>query len=238
MSLRSLIRYKKAVQDSGGASSELVLPGEPMIYSIKYTLGSRTHSVQFFRDKKWQSILKSYFKAYMKTSSPVVILVRFYVTPSPWVGVKKSEMKKETVPAVSSYELTDYLLSFMEMLHHVLIASYKQVAHISMEKFYSDNPRTVFEFMHWSDYAKLKGEDTLHPKTKGLGASNFKRSVQPKCKGDEPNAPVCDKPARRQKASPAKGPTSCDSALPLTCPIVPAWKKKATAAWMPSREKA
>lgn len=40
-----------------------------------------------------------------------------YVTPPDYATVKLSDVKKEKTPAVHSYELCDYLLSFLEMLH-------------------------------------------------------------------------------------------------------------------------
>lgn len=164
LGLKQLIKQQKILA-SGVVDAELVLPGEPLIYSIKYTIGSRTRSVQFFRDMKWKSLLKSFFPSYYRTSVPVVIFVLFYVSPPSHVNVKQADLKKETIPAVHSYEICEYLLSFLEMLHRVLINSYRQVVKIDVQKFYSANPRTVFKFMKWDQYVYLQSHNSVHPKS-------------------------------------------------------------------------
>lgn len=237
MSLKRLIKERQ-ILESGVLDNELVLPGEPMIYSIKYDIGSRKHSAQFLRDQKWGSLIKSYFRAYMKTNAPVALTVRFYVSPPDWVLVKDKDLKKESIPAVCCYEVADYLLSFMEMIHHVLINSYKQIVSVNVEKFYSSNPRTVFKFMHWNQHVKIQDKDSLHPKTEGVCAPHGKRSLQPKRKGNEQDAPVRKEQAARPRASPAKRASSGGGALSPTGPFVSPWQKKATAAYVPSYKKA
>src|ERR1044072_4745945 len=111
MSLKQIIS-KKQLLASGAVDMELELPGEPLIYSIKYVLANRRHTVQFFRNHQWKSILKSMFRSYYRTGTPVVLLIRFFVSPPSYVKVKESDLKKEKTPAVFSYELCEYLLSF------------------------------------------------------------------------------------------------------------------------------
>lgn len=237
MSLKRLIKEKK-ILEATGIGNELVLPGEPMIYSIKYSVGSRMHSTQFFRDQKWRSLIKSYFRAYFKTSVPTALVVRFYVSPPSNVSVKPSDLKQENIPAAGAYEVADYLLSFLEMLHSALVKSYRQFASISVEKFYSSNPRTVFQFMHWNQYVKLQGQNPVHPKAKGVGASSGKRILQPKRKGNEQNAPVCERPAAKQGVATVERPSSRGCTLPHAGTIFSTWKKTPTAAHIPPHKKA
>lgn len=167
MSLKQLIKQKRLLA-SGAVDMSLTLPGEPLIYSIKYNVGTRTRSVQFFRNEQWKSLLKCFFRSYQKTSTPVVVVVNFYVSPPGHVKVKSSDLVKECLPAVFSFELCDYLLSFLEMLHHVLINSYRQVVKIDVQKFYSSNPRTVFKFMSWDNYVKLQDNHSVNSKSQGI----------------------------------------------------------------------
>lgn len=164
MGLKQLIKHQKILANHA-ADAPLELPGEPLIYSIKYSIGQRIHSADFFRNTKWRSLLKCFFRSYYKTSVPVVVIVQFYVSPSPRKKIKPSDVKKETVPAVSSYELCDYLLSFLEMLRGVLINSYRQIVKIETVKFYSANPRTVMKFIKWDDYVQLQNKNTIHAKS-------------------------------------------------------------------------
>lgn len=161
MRLKRLIKEKQILAQA--ATMELELPGEPMIYSIKYTLKNRTLSTQFFRNMQWKSLFKSYFKSYYNTNTPVVVIVRFYVSAPASLKISSRNLKSEKTPAVKAYELCDYLLSFLEMLHHVLINSYCQIVKVDAEKYYSNNPRTVFQFMKWDHYVEhCKNNDTVH----------------------------------------------------------------------------
>lgn len=177
MGLKQLIKKQKILANA--IDAELVLPGEPMIYSIKYSVGHRTHSIQFFRNAKWKSLLKCYFDAYYNTKTPVVVIVRFFVSPPGHVNISAKDLRKETIPAVHAYELCDYLLSFLEMLHHVLMNSYRQVVKIDAEKFYSSNPRTVMKFMKWSDYVYIKNKNTVHTKSESVGQDRQVWPLQP-----------------------------------------------------------
>lgn len=192
MSLKQLIKQQKILR-SGAVDLELELPGEPLIYSIKYAIGARQRGARFFRNEKWKSLLKCYFPSYHKTKTPVVLLIRFYVSPPSNANIKSSDLKKETVPAVSCYELCDYLLSFLEMIHHVLINSYRQVVKIDVEKYYSANPRTVFKFMKWDHYDYLQNHNTLYPKGKELRQTwEVREMVQPDMQGNATDAGVCE----------------------------------------------
>lgn len=178
MGLKQIIREQKILA-SGAVEAELVLQGEPLIYSIKYKVGQRSHDTQFFRDLKWKSLLRCWFRAQYNTKTPVVIIVRFYVSPPSNVDVKAADLKKESTPAVHSYEVCEYLLSFLEMLHHALINSYRQVVKIDVEKFYSAEPRTVFKFMTWSQHVKLQAGNPLHAEAKGVSADRKTPDIQP-----------------------------------------------------------
>jgi hypothetical protein len=193
MSLKRLIRQQKILR-SGAVDLELELPGEPMIYSVKYAIGARQRGAHFFRNEKWKSLLKCYFPSYYKTKTPVVLLIRFYVSPPSNVNIKAADLKKETVPAVHSYEVCDYLLSFMEMIHHVLINSYRQIVKVDVEKFYSANPRTVFKFMKWDHYDYLQNNHTIHSKGQELRQTwKIREMVQPDMQGNASDPGVCEK---------------------------------------------
>lgn len=190
MSLKQVINNRKILQ-GGAVNSELELPGEPLIYSIKYSIGSRTRSVQFFRNEKWRSLLKCYFRSHLKTNVPLVVIVRFYVSPPSHIKVKATDLRKETIPAVHSFEICDYTLSFLELLHHVLINSYRQIVKIDADKFYSSRPRTVFKFLKWDHYVRLKNNNTLHPQSKSVSTDEQELLLQPDRKGNDENKGIC-----------------------------------------------
>jgi hypothetical protein len=189
LGLKQIIKQQKLLA-SGAVDAELVLPGEPLIYSIKYAIGQRTRGIQFFRNEKWKSLLKSYFPSYYRTKTPVVILIRFFVSPPSGVTVKHADLVRETVPAVYSYELCEYLLSFLEMLHHVLINSYRQVVKVDVEKFYSADPRTVFKFIKWDYYVNLQNNYTAQSQGKSFSADGKVRPLQSELSGNDPNKRV------------------------------------------------
>lgn len=224
LGLKQIIKQQKILA-SGAVDGELVLPGEPLIYSIKYQIGERRRSVQFFRNEKWKSLLKCYFRSYYHTSIPVVVLVRFYVSPPSHVNVKHRDLVKETVPAVHSFELCDYILSFIEMLHHVLINSYRQIVKFDVEKYYSDEPRTVFKFMKWEHYVDLQNNYTVHPESKRKRKDGEVWLLQPKLKRNVQDPGVCQETARDNEATPVSGTLTCCSALPITCTVKRARKK-------------
>lgn len=217
MSLKQLIKQKKLLE-SGAVDAKLVLPGEPMIYSIKYSIGSRTRSVQFFRNEKWKSLLKSFFRSYYKTHVGIVVIVRFYVTPPERIKIKAADLRNETMPAVHAYEICDYLLSFLEMLHHVLINSYCQIVKVDAEKYYSDNPRTVFQFMKWDHYVQLQNNNTIHTESKGLVEDRQVRKLQSELPRNATDSGICQE-APRVTLPPSdylKWSSPCSCAFPDT----------------------
>jgi hypothetical protein len=134
-------------------------------------------------------MLKCVFPSYIgykdKSSKvPVVLFVRFYVAPPSTVEISAAKLKAENIPAAESHELCEYFLSFMEMLHGVLINSYRQIVKVDMEKFYSDNPRTVMNFMRYENYVELSNYHTLHAETKSECTDGQARSLQPECERD------------------------------------------------------
>lgn len=193
MGLKQIIRQQK-ILESGAVEAMLELPGEPMIYSIKYSIGNRSHHAQFFRNNKWKSLLKCFFRAFMKTEVPVVLSVTFYLTPPEKEKVSARELKLEKRPAVRSFELCEYLLSFLELLMHVLINSYRQVVKIETAKFYSANPRTVFKFMRYEEHVYLQNKDPNNSKSQaGDKARQVRQSVQPKQQKHGRAKKVCNK---------------------------------------------
>lgn len=182
MSLKRIINQSKLLKTI--VNGEMVLPGEPMIYSIKYSIASNTRSVQFYRNAKWKSLLKCHFRSFYNTNTPVVVVVKFYVSP-PESSVSSANALKGKTPATKSYELCDYLLSFLEMLHHVLINSYRQVVKIDAVKFYSDNPRTVFKFMRWEEYVKLQSNNPVHSEAERVSTDGKVEFLQPIRKRNE-----------------------------------------------------
>lgn len=189
MSLKSLINRQKIAQKYGltGAAVVLTLPGEPTIYSIKYSLRDRRLTVQFLRSCQWRSVLKSYFRSFMFKGQAVAVIVRFYVSP-PEEEREAKKYRKDNCPAVYSYEICDYLLSFLEMLHHVLINSYRQIVKVDAEKFYSKDPRTEMQFMLWSEYEKLSNQNPVHAKSKG----KYQKLLQPDSEGDAAPKILCE----------------------------------------------
>lgn len=163
MGLKRLIKEAKIAKEM--AKEGFTIAGLPLIYTIKYELFNHKHPLQFFRDKQWRTMLRCIFPNYHRHTTPVVLLVTFYV---PAIGrVDQKKLHEESIPAACSYELADYLLSFLEMLRGALFVSYRQLVKIDMSKFYSNNPRTVFKFMHWNHY--VQNQNTLYPRSKSIG---------------------------------------------------------------------
>ena len=170
MSLKQIIKEQTIMKEqglikAGVMDNELTLPEEPLIFSIKIPIGARTHPLQHFRNQKFKGILRCFFREYLNTNIPVVIIVKFYVSPPSSVIIKPADLRKETIPAVRSYELADYVLSFTEMLHRNLIKTYTQIVKIDAEKYYSSNPRTVFKFMKWDHYVQIRNTNNTKSKT-------------------------------------------------------------------------
>lgn len=172
----------------------LVLPGEPLLYSVKYALGERRHSVQYFRDKKFRSFLRCWFPEFKHQQTPVVLLICFYVNPLPYHELKitAAQLRSEKVPAAYSWELFDFTLSFMEMLRGVLFNCYSQIVKLDVVKFYSNDPRTVFQFMHWETYVNVQNNYPMDAKAESVVSAQPRQKLQSKRKGDGIDDPVCE----------------------------------------------
>jgi hypothetical protein len=112
-----------------------------------------------------------------------------------------------------SYELCDYTLSFLEMLHHVLFNSYRQVVKLDVVKMYSKNPRTVVKFMKWDEYVKFQDQDTNNTKAEGLSAHESGKGVQSKRTRHERANKAREAQFRDTKASSTERPGSRGDAL-------------------------
>ena len=211
MSLKQIINRQKMLNEVIDRPMEL--PGEPMIYSVKYPVGRRTRGVQFFRNMQWKSLLKTFFRSFYRTNIPVVLIVRFFVTPPEGVSVSPKALRQESLPAVKSYELCDYTLSFLEMLHHVLFNSYRQVVKLDVEKFYSANPRTTVKMMKWDEYVKLQSSNTVHAKAESVSQDVKRPSVQSKRKRNEASSRACKEAAPEQANTSSQGSAVCGSSL-------------------------
>lgn len=166
MGLKQIIQRKKLYNPA--IEYTLTIPFEPLIYSIKHDLIGRRLDLAFFRNKQWYSLLKCQFPSYTKKMIPVVLIIKFYVPPPIKCKVTKEEVKSEKIPAVEAPELTEYLLSFLEMLFNCLIRSYSQCVKIDMCKFYSAKPRTSFQFMKWSNYEELLFQSRHNPEAENV----------------------------------------------------------------------
>lgn len=133
---------------------------------------------------KRRSLLKCFFRSYYRTNTPVVVQVRFFVSP-PSVKVSSKLLKAEATPVLHYYEICDYLISFLEMLYHVLINSYRQIVKIDAKKHYSDNPRIIFKFMKWNHYVQLQSLNAVHTKAKTVNPLGQKLSLQSFSTGNE-----------------------------------------------------
>lgn len=239
MGLKQLLK-EKAILASPEAS-QLMIPGEPMIYSVKYSLGNRSHSVQFFRNKRWNSILRTVYRSYYDTKTPVVLSLKFYVTPPEKARDKLTlkQIKSEKVPAVHCYELCEYLLSFQEMLLQVLINSYRQIVKVEAEKYYSDNPRTIMNFYSWDTYVKLQNKDTARSKGESINQDQRQETLQSKREGDATNENPSEKTNDEEPTRETiEGSIVSDRALPSPIAKNNKVKKTPTAAHFPSLQKA
>ena len=164
--LKGLIRKKAQLRllPQKGVEAELTIPGEPYIYTVKYQVGERWNSPQWFHNAAIRSLLKCYFRSYTKKSIAIALIVRFYVTPPASVTISDADLRKEKTPALHCYELCDYLIHFLAGLHLVLIENYRQICSIHMHKVYSKSPRTVFQFMRYDHYVEyISNNDPVYP---------------------------------------------------------------------------
>lgn len=228
LGLKQLIKQQKAIALQP-VNAELTLPGEPLIYSCKYSIGERKHPVQYFRNIKWKSILKSHFKSYYNTKTPVVLQTTFYVSPPSHIDIPFKTLKGERMPATMSSELCEYFLSFAEMIHHTLINSYRQIVKVEMEKFYSHEPRTVFKFMKWESYEKLQNNNSFYSESKSICSGGQVWILQPEYQGNIKSEKLGKGSPIQPKLYFNERPIACD--LPLSNPTAPvrSWKKTPTA---------
>lgn len=227
MSLKQIINRSKMLNNVIGNALEL--PGEPMIYSVKCPVGQRTRSLQFFRNMKWKGILKTFFRSFNRTTTPVAISVRFMVSPPGYITVPHKILHSESLPAVMSYELCEYTLSFLEMLHTVLFNSYRQVVKLDIEKFYSSNPRTIVRFMTWEEYDKLQSSDTDNAETESLSKNVQRESLQSQRKRNGRDNKIHAEEVFRIAHATTKGTTASDSAFCDTSTTQHSTTKKRTA---------
>lgn len=147
--------------------NEFVIPGEPLQYSVKYAIEGRFRKqVVHFRNQQFTSLIRCCMANYTTNrAEPVCLFVRFFVSPPTGVNIDPKDLAKENIPAVKAAELCDYLLSFQEMLFHGLFYTYRQVVKIEADKFYSKNPRTVFQYMRWGHYVRYKNNNPIYTQT-------------------------------------------------------------------------
>lgn len=179
--LKWIIKQKQIAREI--VEQEFTIPGEPIIYSIKYDLSHhKAQCINIARKKGCKSLLKCMFPSYTRVDTPVVLRVRFYVSPPACDPISNEDLKKEKKVATRAYELCDYLLAFLELLRCVLINSYRQIVKIDAQKYYSDNPRTVMQFMSWEHYVSFQNGSSFYTQTGKVRATEQlpEGVVQPK----------------------------------------------------------
>lgn len=193
------------------------IPEFPMVYSLKYPIGKRTLDMKYFRKKAYASLMKCQMPAFVGDhgTKPLVLRVRFYVPPFVHKNVPQKDVVTERVPAKYSYELCDYLLALLELLHKVLLDNYKDICKVECEKYYSNNPRTEFQFMTWENYGRLLNNDSLDPKSKSKRKARSSWSVQPEQSGDAKSKKVRSRKHVPEKT--AHWATICADPLCVPC---------------------
>lgn len=225
MGLKQIIARKNLYNSA--IEYTMTIPFEPLLFSVKHQLLGRRHDLAFFRNKQWYSILKCRFPSYTRKKIPVVVIVKFYVPPPHKCYVTKEEVRKEKTPALESPELTEYLLSFLEMIMWCLIGDYRQVVKIDMCKFYSNKPRTTFQFMKWSNYELLLTEAKNHTQAENERANRPEPSVQSERLRDGTVAKRNKKTSKG--ALTLEGPAPGCAAFPLAGRAILEHRKKKTA---------
>ena len=178
-------QYKRRKQFNPAVFNKLTIPGEPMIYSAQEFSGFRELPDEHWRNQQWYSLLRCQFINYTLVRKPVVILVRFYVSPPSSIEIDRGKLKREKTPALESHEICDYLLSFQQMLFIALFEDYRQVVKIDAEKFYSNDPRTEFQYMSWENYVEYQNNYSLYAEAKDVRKDRKMGSVQSERSGDE-----------------------------------------------------
>lgn len=186
MSQRQVIRRRLLEKKMHKAlTQKMELPGEPHVWSIQFPFDNRQLPGRYFNRKMFASLIKCHFPAYWKDKTPVVVIVRFYVSAPEAEGIGKRALNAEKTPAVKTHELCDYLIHFLYLLHNVVISNYRQIVKIDAEKYYSSNPRTVFQFMRKETYDAIENNHPLYASSEEKRTPRIKKLVQPECAWDE-----------------------------------------------------
>ena len=72
-------RFLKMAEVEG--NQVLTIPGEPLIYSMRYNISKRQLQDTYFVKRQYASILRSMYRSYYNEKTPLVLLLRFYVSP-------------------------------------------------------------------------------------------------------------------------------------------------------------
>lgn len=186
--------YRQLIIKKASTYNECTIPGEPMIYSVKYRYEGRKITQNESMERDFRKILRCFYPIFA-IDAPLVLQVRFYVTPSFASTASAMEVRREKTPAIENFEVCEYLLSFLEMLKKSILQRYGQLVKIDVEKYYSDNPRTVFKMLTWSDYVALSRQDSIHAKRKSQRSVFKIGGIQPKLQRHGKNPPVRTEPA-------------------------------------------
>jgi len=214
INLKQIIKREILARDL--AFNDFTIPGEPLIYSIKCRIGTRKRTSDYYRNIQWRSILKCRLAEYLNSKIPVVIFVKFYVSPPDHVKTDKINLRKENTPATQCFEVLDYTLSFLEILHKAMFSCYKQIVKIEIEKFYSSRPRTVFKFMKWDHYVDIQNNNPLRSKAKSIDKIGPEENVHAEHPGNDSDKAVCSpisESSRDIEAPVNEGPLIRDSPL-------------------------
>lgn len=182
MSLKRLIHYRKQFLEA--CNYEFTIPGEPLIFSFLYHTRKRWLADAHYRNVGWKSFLRCVFRGEYRFTRPVVVFVRFYVSPPNGIDIHTRTLKNEKTVATDAHELCDYLMSFLEMVKMALLKDYRQIVKIDAEKYYSDKPRTVMKFIRHETYVELLREGHLQPDSQAISKNKSKPLLQPEQEGD------------------------------------------------------
>lgn len=217
--------------------AEYTMIGEPLIYSIKYAPRHRMRPVHFFRTIQHRSMIRCYFDDYRRADIPVVLLVRFYVSPPESETISVADLESEKRAAVKAHELCDYLLAFLEVLKDALVHNYRQFVKIDVQKFYSSNPRTVFQFIRYDYYVKLQNRNPANAETQSVSAVRVKGRVQPEYVWDVATEGESEE-SDTGEFSIADWSSVCDNPLSYPSDVESSRKTKNPQASVPTHEKA
>lgn len=163
----------------------MLLRGEPLLYSLKQPEGYEKDrfalkNLKKLRLKQFFGAIRSTFMAELDQKTPVVFIIKLFVSPHPCVPVDHKDVISEKTPAVGTYELCEYLLSFLELMRDTLYSSHRQICAIEIEKHYSLKPRIEFQYMRYPSYVELKNDHRRYTQAKMLSKLREKWLVQQK----------------------------------------------------------